>query len=388
MRTSRTLARGGFSLLEVVVAMTLGMVLLGAVWTMFNLLTRRQAVELRQADRNQVTRALHQRMSRDLKSLLSILEQRPRMRLQGPQEMAFRRGAPMFPLPLPDVSPVEWETPVVFVGRKTKLIVQVFIEPVETESLMTYQFPSTRSKRGDKPAEQIPVTKFICYEAGVEHHHDKTNELDSPPSIAGSSSFEESPLLIGLTRSEYLQLPPEELEVNQGAQADEPNRTQRLNRHENSEADPEPKEEEPDQQNVPYLVETIDDIADLELAYYDGQAWTGNWDSRTSNQLPVAVRMRYRFLTKAELAEVQSATNEDEVTNAIRESTPDEARDSEEELLNSEPAEEEKPVFDVEYVFLVKVRPVDRNANPVSQNFGDEKKSKETTRRRQLERLP
>jgi Prokaryotic N-terminal methylation motif len=387
MNIRHKLYRNGFSLLEVVVAMALGMVLLGAVWTMFNLLTRRQDVELRQADRNQVTRALHQRLSRDLKSLVPILEQRPRMKLAGPQELAFRRGAPLLPLPLPDINPVEWETPIVFVGRESKLIMQVFIEPIEIESFQTFEPSSSSASRRDEAPPQIPVTKYICYEAGVDDPLDEHDSVDAEPlSVDDSELFDESVPLIGLTRREYLQLPPEELESIDVDQNDDSNELPKLNRHERTDSDPVSTDEDIEQQTS--LTETVEDIADLELAYYDGQAWTGNWDSRISNQLPVAVRVRYRFLTKAEIAEAQAPVTDEGATTADRLSKTDRDRELVEEQMTSEFAEDEQPDFDVEYILLVKVRPVDRNAIPVAPDFNKQKKSEETIRRGRPERLP
>jgi hypothetical protein len=386
MSVRRKLYRNGFSLLEVVVAMALGMVLLGAVWTMFNLLTRRQDVELRQADRNQVTRALHQRLSRDLKSLVPILEQRPRMKLAGPQELAFRRGAPLLPLPLPDINPVEWETPIVFVGRESKLIMQVFIEPIEIESLQTFEPLSSSASRRDEAPPQIPVTKFICFEAGVNDPHDDADA--EPLSVDDSELFDESVSLIGLTRREYLQLPPEELESIDVDQNDDSNELPKLNRHERTDSDPVSTDEDTEQQSAPILIETVEDIADLELAYYDGQAWTGNWDSRISNQLPVAVRVRYRFLTKAEIAEAQAPVTDEAATTAELVSKRDRDRELAEDQMASDFAEDEQPDFDVEYILLVKVRPVDRNAISVAPDFNKQKKPEETIRRGRPERLP
>ncbi|MEQ1904205.1 MAG: prepilin-type N-terminal cleavage/methylation domain-containing protein [Pirellulaceae bacterium] len=389
MNIRRKLCRNGFSLLEVVVAMALGMVLLGAVWTMFNLLTRRQEVELRQADRNQVTRALHQRLSRDLKSLVPILEQRPRMKLAGPQELAFRRGAPLLPLPLPDINPVEWETPIVFVGRESKLLMQVFIEPIEIESLQTFEPSSSSASRRDEAQPQIPVTKFICYEAGVDDPLDERGDADAEPlSVDDSELFDESVPLIGLTRREYLQLPPEELESIDVDQNDDSNELPKLNRHERTESDQAFANEETEQQSAPILIETVEDIADLELAYYDGQAWTGNWDSRISNQLPVAVRVRYRFLTKSEIAEAQAPVMDEAATTAELVSKRDRDRELAEDQMASEFSEDEQPDFDVEYILLVKVRPVDRNAIPVAPDFNKQKKPEETIRRGRPERLP
>ena len=387
MNAGLTLKRRGFSLLEVVVAMTLGMVLLGAVWTMFNLLTRRQEVEMRQADRNQVTRALHQRLAGDLKSLVPILEQRPRLKLANPQEMAFRRGVSMLPLPLPDVSPVEWETPIVFVGRESKLLMQVFIEPIDREALKIIESPPSNSSRSEEFPPQIPVTKFICYEAGVEDLLDQQQDVDSQPLAAeGSAFFDELKPLIGLTRREYLQLPPEELGAHDSDQSGESNEQPRFDRRQETGPDQDFADEE--QQAGPILTETVEDIADLELAYYDGQAWTGNWDSRTSNQLPVAIRVRYRFLTKTELAEAQAPVSDEAMNAAELEPIPDQDRELTEDQTSSDLTEVESPDFDVEYILLVKVRPVDRNAISFAPNRNNQQKSEEKSRRRRQERFP
>ncbi len=352
-KSSRFRSRG-FSLLEIIIAMSLGMVLLGAVWTMFNLLGRRQESELRQADRNQIIRSLHQRLTRDLKNLVALDDLLEQSLPDHSSDVAlFRIGASEFqvPVPVPSASSPTQPT-VVLSGSSAQLELEVFIEPLETiESGAVLDSDHTGK---ESVISEGPVTKQICYELGLA---DEAAAFAIDRASASTKSTSRRPsvdqeIAQGLVRRESIIDPREPL----GAEVESDDRESwpdQLSNFFGKNFD-QTAERTPVVSRVTVMRDHLPDIVAVRFAYFDGRSWLSRWNSRDQNRLPIAIRVQFCFL-KPE-------------SGGRNERSRDSRNGEREELIPLEidiTTDDDDPAlaYDAEFLLMVKLQPIDLGAS-------------------------
>ncbi len=325
-RNSSRLPRSGITVLELIVALTLGLVLLSAIWTMFRLFLRHQEIETAQVQKVQLVSSLHQLLSHDLRNV--IPEGREGPRNSAPRTSAPESGAvppataelllfptPFNPAPLatasfPDLGipdeplPASFDLPTSSLkGDSTRLELAVF---ATAEDLLGEDSADTRSPRSSLSADSPPPTapsKVVTYEfIGL------TNELAStdlaPNLFDDTDPAEDDPVelataRVGLWRRE-LAAAPSSSQASSGTNFSSeatPAAALTASRSPERIAD----SSTPASPSSGQIEEFAPEIIDLEFDYFDGQKWSSNWDSQQQKQLPVLVRVRLAVETRTAL---------------------------------------------------------------------------------------
>ncbi len=334
--------------------MSLGMVLLGAVWTMFNLLGRRQESEMRQADRNQLIRSLHQRLTRDLKNLVALDDSLEQPLPDHTADVAlFRIGASGFQLPVQVQSASSPTQPTVALsGSSAHLALEVFVEPLETiESGTTLDSDNTRK---ESVIFEGPATKQVRYELGLADEA-AAFAIDRAPASTKSTSRRPSvdqETGQGLVRVESIidLRDPMSAEVESDGKESWPDQ---LSNFFGKNFD-QTAERNSVVSRVTLMRDHLPDIVGVRFAYFDGRSWLSRWNSRDQNRLPVAIRVQFRFL-KPE-------------PRGRNERSGDSRNREREELipLEIDIATEEGDqmlAYDAEFLLMVKLQPIDLGAS-------------------------
>ena len=330
LKRSRHSATKGFTVLELIVALTLGLVLLSAVWTMFRLFLRHEEVETAQIEKVQLVSSLHQHLSQELLNLFPAGNTGPEAPASTPPKVNVPlpgSPAPGFPFPLPNQfggiaadellaqSNRVQETSLnlsasSLVGDGTRLELTVFAstddfdieEPLsDTKSnsafegeakpprtptkKVTYEFVAPKDDF-ESPSNSMPSDEFADTEA--EEDSDRTISrvgLWRRESVASTSSG--TPIRGNTNRnsfeSDFQQPPFNESLSNENTRRDE---MESLDLQINSQVE-----------------EFASEIIDLQFDYFDGRKWLSNWDSKKGNRLPVLVRVRFAIETRESIRE-------------------------------------------------------------------------------------
>lgn len=289
----------GFSLLEVMVAMTLATVLLGAVWTLFQILTKRQTIEIEHAETNQMLRSLHQRLTRDLNNLPAI-DRRAAVPLPPVFDAESMPGGRLpWPYNVLDAAPSAAAPATVLRGNRTSLSLLQFLEPMEWNSLDDQDEEPTT---GQQSNQRAPLVKQVVY-----HLPDWPMADDSSDDEGFASDSEDSEDSESEGRRDLSELVREELGMNQTVSLDpSPNgmESRQEDYFSNGDRDRNQAPEsspmmgaEPDvtDESEPMARrESLNDIAVATFAYFDGRRWRNEWDTDLEKRLPIAIRFRWR----------------------------------------------------------------------------------------------
>lgn len=326
LRRTRLSRTKGFTVLELIVALSLGLVLLSAVWTMFRLFLRHEEVETAQMEKLQIVSSLHQHLSQELLNLFPAGNTGP----DAPAPTAPKVNLPLngsptpgfpFPLPnqfggikadefLPQIEQAQQPTLNLgassLVGDSTRLELTVFASTDDFD----LEDPSSDLKSSldaqDKPPRA--PTKKVTYEfvAPKDEFDSQVNtdlnddfdaeesEDDSEPnspriglwrreSVASTGSASQNGSKLGRNSLDS--------EFNTPAFDDSPSRgnTRRA------------EMESLDLQSNSQIEEFASEIIDLQFDYFDGRKWQSSWDSKKGNRLPVLVRVRFAVETRESL---------------------------------------------------------------------------------------
>lgn len=286
--------RNGVSLLEVIVAITLAMVMLGAVWSLASLLTKRYEAQLRLAEQNQITRSIQQRLLQDLNSIV-YSNQEP----NWSTETSSKDVNNFFALPnlfwperllesdfsKPSVVPA-------LTGDATELTFSVHTDSWEI-AWSEYQ-QQARMLAGDSSARSpMPTPSMV---RRVRYALVRAEPLArSPTARLGADDPNEEevdPPLIGLTREEWEETPHAATQNRESAgNADrvlEKTRDQFADDEENRQMD----------RPATHRLERIEEIENLRFHYFDGERWHRSWDSLQEGRLPCAILFQFSFAPK------------------------------------------------------------------------------------------
>ncbi|MFN9344391.1 MAG: type II secretion system protein J [Planctomycetota bacterium] len=322
--------RRGFTVLELIVALTLGLVLLSAVWTMFRLFLRHQEIESAQVERTQLVSSLHQLLSRDLLNVI------PEGR-EGPQGSGTPAGAPagapapalpleptnplfLFPggaMELPGLLPANanaeasaYTLPVSSLqGDSRRLELVVFAGPDDSAEPAVEARGGRRESRQDEREPARLPSKVIVYEfTGLSD--DLASARDASLAPAELIDRDEDPIeaaiaTVGLCRRE----------TQGGSSGVSSSREQ--DRRGSPESQPVPRSSQPSLASLadePRMIageppasqiveEFAPEIIDLRFEYFDGRKWTSSWDSQRQRRLPVLVRAQLALETRPAVRE-------------------------------------------------------------------------------------
>ncbi|MFO0260331.1 MAG: type II secretion system protein J, partial [Planctomycetota bacterium] len=322
--------RRGFTVLELIVALTLGLVLLSAVWTMFRLFLRHQEIESAQVERTQLVSSLHQLLSRDLLNVI------PEGR-EGPQGSGTPAGAPagapapalpieptnplfLFPggaMELPGLLPANanaeasaYTLPVSSLqGDSRRLELVVFAGPDDSAEPAVEARGGRRESRQDEREPARLPSKVIVYEfTGLSD--DLASARDASLAPAELIDRDEDPIeaaiaTVGLWRRE----------TQGGSSGVSSSREQ--DRRGSPESQPVPRSSQPSLASLadePRMIageppasqiveEFAPEIIDLRFEYFDGRKWTSSWDSQRQRRLPVLVRAQLALETRPAVRE-------------------------------------------------------------------------------------
>jgi hypothetical protein len=274
----------GFSVLELMVAMTIGLAMLTAVWAMFGLFSRQQEADLARTSEAQIIRGLHQALSRDL------------MNVVPPNELATPVVPPaaspgdiaLFPLPgmiAPgDVRSDEASDWASLEGTRTRLSLLVFADAIVRDS-----DPSSTKQRGY--AESISNS--------IDEPYQRVEYIGPPGRDPASSDFlerraaREESGASGLSRCERAAVAPAKERESWRADLAADQAHQLLDRRDQASS-----RAEVGMRTSPRCQETVAEIRSIKFQYFDGRTWSEDWNSRETKSLPVAVRIRLSLRKK------------------------------------------------------------------------------------------
>lgn len=357
--------RRGISLLEVIVAMALATVLLGSVWTLFQILTKRQLVELDRAETNQLMRSLHQRLTRDFNNLPAI-DVRPRA--SSPAAVAldqFPGGRLPWPYTVLESPGSETLRLTVLRGDRYQLTLGQFVEPADWDTQEEPDREADRDRLSKRDLQSTPpmMLKRVHYSlprwpqadpamVGTGEGFSEIDEDQDAESQGRVTEFSREETSMGPTQL-------------QTTDADWQDPTGWVNNGDSSwpsfqQADP--NEESEPAANERQIVESVSDVKAAVWSYFDGQRWRRQWDSDLEQRLPVAIRLRWRH---REIADSETASPGG---NFGAELIPDDFAEldetTDEEALSPRPgfdaqddAVNDEKWYDSEWIFLLQTQP-------------------------------
>ena len=333
LQRSRHSTPKGFTVLELIVALTLGLVLLSAVWTMFRLFLRHEEVETAQMEKLQIVSSLHQHLSQELLNLFPAGNTGPDAPTPTPPKVNLPlpgSPTPGFPFSLPNQfggnradeflpQPDQVQQPTLdlgassLVGDSTRLELTVFAstDDFDTEEPTSDVKPNSSLDGQDKPPRS--PSKTVTYEFVAPRE-----ELDSQgitalnDDFAAAESEEDSQsnsTRIGLWRRESV--------ASTASTAPNSQTSNNLGRNSvdfdfgqpafnDSLSSPDTRRDEMESLNLQsnsQIEEFASEIIDLQFDYFDGRKWQSSWDSKKGNRLPVLVRVRFAVETRQSLRE-------------------------------------------------------------------------------------
>jgi prepilin-type N-terminal cleavage/methylation domain-containing protein len=327
LRRNRLSHARGFTVLELIVALTLGLVLLSAVWTMFRLFLRHEEVETAQMEKLQIVSSLHQHLSQELLNLFPAGRTGPDAAAPSPPKVNLPlTGSPTpgFPFPplnqfggikadefLPQIEQVQQPTLNLgassLVGDSTRLELTIFssTDDFDLDEPSGDLKPNSSLDAQDKPP-RFP-TKKVTYEfVAPKDEFDSQTETDLIDDFAAEESEDESESSwsrIGLWRRESVastgSTSQTSRKIDRTFEADfsEPAFDESAKRGNTRRAEMESRELQSNSQIEEFAAEIID----LQFDYFDGRKWQSSWDSKKGNRLPVLVRVRFAVETRESL---------------------------------------------------------------------------------------
>lgn len=328
LRRTRISTAKGFTVLELIVALTLGLVLLSAVWTMFRLFLRHEEVETAQMEKLQIVSSLHQHLSQELLNLFPAGRTGPDAPAPTPPPVnlpSTGNPTPGFPFPLsnqfggiradeflPQIEQVRQPTLNLaassLVGDSTRLDLTIFAstDDFDLEEPSSDLKSDSSLQAQDKPPRS--PTKKVTYEfVAPKDDFDSRGESNSIDDFTAEESEDDSESnspQVGLWRresvastgssskaSDHLLRNSLDSEIGRPAFDDSPARgkTRRA------------EMESLTSQSNSQVEEFAAEIIDLQFDYFDGRKWQSSWDSKKGNRLPVLVRVRFAVETRESL---------------------------------------------------------------------------------------
>ena len=365
--------RAGVSVLEVIVAMTLGIVLLSAVWAMFGAFLRHQEIDTAQVAQTQIVRGLHQVLTHDLHDLVpegqatsppvpgdpaadpgALVSQRSESFLGASSAISLGGGG-------------DWSaSSLIGDAKKLKLMSFAAKDDAGTASA-EFAPPSARSVR-ETATTTTPPSKQIVYEFVSAEPRDfwLAPALEDEPLDETEAEAEPE---VGLWRREFLlgvrksASPEAELETVDPVEG--------LGspflvpwaplRRESTEATA---------SNVLLSEEFANEIVDLRFDYFDGQTWHTTWNSQQAQRLPVLVRLRFDVEAnqrKRERTRDRELAKGPDDSLARRRETPAGSPSRLAQELSDDPGESQ---FDYEFLLFV-THPLRRDSLPSPDGTGE-----------------
>ena len=270
--------RRGMTLLEILIALSLMVVLLGFVWGMVTLFSADYLAGEKRVSRAQLVRSVSQMLSDDLGAAV----QDPIHRLPGSSEETYfvRRFG--------------------LRGDATSLQIDV-VQPnllVETATLAENRAAAGSSSKPARP--QVPELKTVFYEFTAP------NAVERHPSGGGPGNTALTPVRkYGLSRRELSYEAPET--DSPGSEFSGPNAPVEPDRT----AVPQP---EPFLTAAQLAMQIDDDstvripeVVDFRLRYYDGKRWYSSWDSIKKNALPTAIEADIKLMPLDDVEELRAS---------------------------------------------------------------------------------
>ncbi len=284
-------------MLEIIVAITLAMVMLGAVWSLASLLSKRYDAQLRLAEQNQITRSIQQRLLQDLNSIV-YLNQEP----TWSTETSRKDVNNFFPLPnlfwperllesdlsKPSMAPA-------VTGNETELTFSIHTDSWEI-AWNEYQ-RQTRTLAGDSsemflsPAPSlVRRVRYALVRAEPSPESPAAGLDDADP-----NEGEDDPPLIGLTREEWEET-ANAATWNRDSTGDDDRALveTETSRSKTAVGEANRQIERP----AIHRLERIEEIANLRFRYFDGERWHRSWDSLQEGRLPCAILFQFSFVPK------------------------------------------------------------------------------------------
>lgn len=297
----RVRLEAGFTVLELIVALTLSLVLMAAVWTMFNTMIRRQEVDTARTDRVQIVRGLHQILTRDLQQIV------PPAATRQPDAggVPIDEGIALFmqPSPFGDVRRNSRNSNVAeglvsLKGTRERLELTVLADTTEVVE-------ADRSLPGDGGMESESSHPREggsgAYRSIVYHWRPFPGSGDSLDDelVAPSDHVSE---VQGLFRQESSRADRAGA-ANQSERSDRSERTSRAHRTEPTFSRRNDQDADPSAETVTPEEEQVSEVIRCEFSYFDGRGWRESWNSTESLQLPRAVRVRLDLETRRDRRE-------------------------------------------------------------------------------------
>lgn len=271
--------RRGMTLLEILIALSLMVVLLGFVWGMVTLFSTDYLAGEKRVSRAQLVRSVSQMLSDDLGAAV----QDPIHRLPGSSEETYfiRRFG--------------------LRGDATSLQIDV-VQPnllVETATLAENRAAAGSSSKPARP--QVPELKTVFYEFTAP------NAVERHPSGGGPGGTAPTPVRkYGLSRRELSYEAPEP--DSPGSEFSGPNTPNR------TAAPQSPPQPEPFLTAAQLAMQIDDDstvripeVVDFRLRYYDGKQWHPTWDSIKKNALPTAIEADIKLMPLDDVEELRTS---------------------------------------------------------------------------------
>lgn len=317
--------REGVSLLEIMVAMTLAIVMMGAIWSLANLLTRRHEGQIRLAEQGQITRSLHQRLTQDLNSLVTWdIQSAP---TPVPEFSDGEMHLPAFPFYLLDnlhaAEVLQSSASATLTGTETELSLQVYIDPFEIAWQM-YQEDDQEFARDevvDDGSLRPSFTRRVRYSLVRPPSRENAAGNDSTKLDWEQLSEESGQPQAGFTREEWDNPADRSALERRGEGLDTSFDKSTVA---DSRRSPNIYEKNDSEPSAGYRVERIEEIAEAQFRYFDGRRWRRRWDSLQDGRLPHAILFQFSFAQR-------KSRHEDQEFETYSSISGDDLRDTEPE---------------------------------------------------------
>jgi prepilin-type N-terminal cleavage/methylation domain-containing protein len=280
--------RRGFTLLELVVAMSLGLVLLSAIWAMFSLFTQRVESDRLQTEKSQLLRAVHQLLSRDLNNVVPEEgESISRATLGNAIASSLRGVVPPITLPITGEPSDDSASAAKasLVGTSSELQLLIF-DSAPPSDIPSEDQTAKRTFFSPPPSIDWPYRRVIYR---WQTNRVPSKRLAKADDDATSGDKVSGPP--GLTRREsyFASNSPSRDDDASGPAPNHSNNA--LAPRSRLFASTKPSDLEPSEQII--SEETVGEFAEMMFEYFDGVQWRDGWDSRETGTLPMAIRIRF-----------------------------------------------------------------------------------------------
>lgn len=241
--------RSAFTLIETIIAISLLTVLMAIVWTMFGVYTKLETKGVAAATESALVRAIDRQLRSDILRMLAIDPVG-----EIPLELSNRPDGDGFP-------PTGF-----FIGSQNELRFLARAEPSSPEFAAVARVITYRS-RNLGPSEPSMANGGSPV-AGI----DRLDRSWPSDSVDQQNDDESAAPLVSSNRA--FSLDADDL-IEVGAAAGPGDDGQQRRRA------------------APDIVDEIPELRALTFEYFDGSSWTGDWDSRVSGRLPLALRVAF-----------------------------------------------------------------------------------------------